>query len=226
MPSTDFVVYSPLLNYTFNYPEFTTGVVKSENTAQIQVDWTGGTMTYTDWEGDSQTFTTLQFHFHAPSEHTVNGKQYDLEVHIVHLQASTNKLAVIGVFFDSSLDVSNCFLESLKLNSIGTTNLEIPVNEFLSSIKPDFYSYSGSLTTPTCDEVVSWIVMKEVQYMSKEQLAYFTSRWADDASFAGGKGTNRITMPLNGRQVYTNSFAVKVLAQGLAVLGVIFVALL
>ena len=144
----------------------------------------------------------------------------------MHVQASTNKLAVIGVFFDSSLDVSNCFLESLKLDQIGTaTNLEIPVNEFLSSIKPEFYSYSGSLTTPTCDEIVSWIVMKEVQYMSKTQLGYFTSRWANDASFAGGKGTNRITMPLNGRQVYTNSKAVQTVVQGLALLGLIFAAL-
>ena len=59
MPSTNFIRQSSLLNYTFNYPEFTTGTVKSDNTAQIQVDWTDGTMTYTDWEGDSQTFTTL-----------------------------------------------------------------------------------------------------------------------------------------------------------------------
>jgi len=27
----------------------------------------------------------VQFHFHAPAEHTVNGKRYDAEMHIVHL---------------------------------------------------------------------------------------------------------------------------------------------
>lgn len=54
-----------------------------------------------------KTFTPLQFHFHAPSEHTINGKNLDLELHIVHYYKDTEddedgiKLgAVIGVFFD------------------------------------------------------------------------------------------------------------------------------
>lgn len=34
-------------------------------------------------------FTPLQLHFHAPSEHTFNGKHYDLEMHIVN--ANTDK---------------------------------------------------------------------------------------------------------------------------------------
>lgn len=29
-------------------------------------------------------FEALQFHFHSPSEHTINGKHTDLEIHIVH----------------------------------------------------------------------------------------------------------------------------------------------
>ena len=49
-------------------------------------------------------YNPLQFHFHAPSEHTVDGKFYDLEVHFVHTladQASgANKYTVYGVFFD------------------------------------------------------------------------------------------------------------------------------
>ena len=34
-------------------------------------------------------FVPLQLHFHAPSEHTFNGKHYDLELHIVN--ANTDK---------------------------------------------------------------------------------------------------------------------------------------
>ena len=26
----------------------------------------------------------MQFHFHSPSEHTIEGRQFDMEMHIVH----------------------------------------------------------------------------------------------------------------------------------------------
>jgi carbonic anhydrase len=50
--------------------------------------------------GDDLVFYPAQLHFHAPSEHTVNGKHYDLELHIVHLTEAGAPGAVIGVFFD------------------------------------------------------------------------------------------------------------------------------
>ena len=37
--------------------------------------------------------------YYAPSEHTLNGKHYPVEVHFVH-QAPDGKLAVVGVFFE------------------------------------------------------------------------------------------------------------------------------
>lgn len=66
-------------------------------------------------------FEGIQFHFHSPSEHTVDGKQYDLEMHIVHTQegysassSDNNKLGVYGFFFDVSKggDSENDFLKS------------------------------------------------------------------------------------------------------------------
>src|SRR5260370_20902033 len=58
-------------------------------------------------------YDLIQFHFHAPSEHTVNGKRAEMEIHIVHLIhdsqgndaaacASSNRpLLVFGVFIDA-----------------------------------------------------------------------------------------------------------------------------
>ena len=45
-------------------------------------------------------FSLLQFHFHLPSEHTVEGESSPMEVHFVH-QAEEGDLAVIGVFMDA-----------------------------------------------------------------------------------------------------------------------------
>jgi carbonic anhydrase len=44
--------------------------------AELQLTFADGSQSY---------FTPLQFHFHAPSEHTVDGKLLDLEVHFVHV---------------------------------------------------------------------------------------------------------------------------------------------
>ena len=53
--------------------------------------------------GSESTFNSLQFHFHAPSEHTVDGKSMDLEMHIVHLYPDGSLGAVLGVFFDRNV---------------------------------------------------------------------------------------------------------------------------
>ena len=52
-------------------------------------------------DGSMSVFRPLQFHFHAPSEHTIEGNFFDLELHVVHLYAEDNGLgAVIGFMFD------------------------------------------------------------------------------------------------------------------------------
>lgn len=45
-------------------------------------------------------FVPLQFHYHAPSEHTIDGYLYDLELHIVHKNENATELSVLGIFFD------------------------------------------------------------------------------------------------------------------------------
>ena len=58
----------------------------------------------TFFDGKKTSFSPLQFHLHAPSEHSVDGYLYDAEMHIVHVYKETlpaNQFgAVIGFFFD------------------------------------------------------------------------------------------------------------------------------
>lgn len=59
-------------------------------------------------------FLPQQFHFHSPSEHTVNGKHHDLEMHIVNSDESINH-SVVGIFWN--VGEHSDFIESLGLSN-------------------------------------------------------------------------------------------------------------
>ncbi len=69
------------------------GALDNGHTIQINSK-TGETMTVGD-----KTFALVQFHFHAPSEHTVGGEHFPMEMHFVH-QAEDGALAVVGVLIE------------------------------------------------------------------------------------------------------------------------------
>ncbi|NPB06055.1 MAG: carbonic anhydrase family protein [Aquificae bacterium] len=143
---------------------------------------------------DGKKFYLKQFHFHTPSEHTVNGKYYPMEMHLVHADEEGN-LAVIGVFF--KVGKQNATLErvlSAAPEQPGKKNaLAEPVNPYdLLPEDKSFYRYSGSLTTPPCSEGVRWFVMREPLELSQEQLARFQELM--------GKN-NRPVQPINARKI-------------------------
>ena len=123
-------------------------------------------------------FTPLQFHFHSPSEHTVDGKYYDLEMHIVHhYRGKTGDEegylgAVIGVFFDTTEGGTdeNEFLQTVfkaidSRNEVDPSQLNLM--EFLRTVNfGNYFSYNGSLTTPPCTEGIKWNVVKPVLSIS------------------------------------------------------------
>ena len=69
-------------------------------------------MTFND--GKESQFEPLHLHFHAPSEHTIDGKYFDLEMHIVHKYKHSQQLgAVVAILFEESLGSENSLLEQL-----------------------------------------------------------------------------------------------------------------
>ena len=164
--------------------------------------------------GEKETFTPAQFHFHAPSEHTVDGSHHDLEVHFVHLGATDATFAVVGVFFDVTDGGSeeNSFIKSvMEALTTGEEEKEDDrksntVKEFFDTVDfSEFWSYPGSFTTPPCTEGVRWSVVKDVQNISAAQLEEFTKYLADDEDFAGGNGNNRAVQPIHDRTVYMST---------------------
>ena len=155
-------------------------------------------------------FVPAQFHFHSPSEHTVDGKTYDLEVHMVHTYKDGSLGGVIGIFFDVADGGSstNSFISQVApqtATTAGTANGPLNLQSWLRSLDfTKYYAYDGSLTTPPCTEGIKWHVLQEVQPISTAQLNVFRALWEGTATFAGGNGNNRAVQPWNDRYVSTS----------------------
>jgi len=131
----------------------------------------GGTISFND-----ETFKLLQFHFHGKSEHTIDGKRYDMVAHFVHQNLKTKQLAVVAVLFEEGK--ANPVLDSI-INGI---DKEIKINpaDLLPSNTQHYFHYVGSLTTPPCSENVLWYVLKEPASASKNQIKAFRKYYLDN----------------------------------------------
>ena len=140
-------------------------------------------------------FELKQFHFHSPSEHTIDGESFDMEIHFVHADKD-GALAVVGVLVDEGEEhpvLSK--LWAFMPESPGETSqkpIGIEETNLLPSTR-EFYTYSGSLTTPPCTEGVRWIVLKTPVQASAGQIATFKTRI--------GPATNRPVQPVNARMI-------------------------
>lgn len=103
-------------------------------------------------EINGREFALEQFHFHAQSEHTVNGKHFPMEAHFVHV-ASDGRYAVVGVFIKEGKANSSF---GAVLDSVNTAAEPVALADLVPA-DPDYFHYLGSLTTLT--ENVEWYVM-------------------------------------------------------------------
>lgn len=136
-----------------------------------------------------QTYRLLQFHAHTPSEHTIDGESFPMEVHFVH-QNDAGELAVVGVMVEEGQRNEGYADVVEAVQDAGQTATLDDVSSLLPSDR-SYYTYSGSLTTPPCTEGVRWIVLEEPIDMSAEQL----SAWQTHGE------TNRPVVPVNQRKV-------------------------
>lgn len=156
-------------------------------------------------------YQAAQFHFHSPSEHVVDGKRYELEMHIVHqLQNTTpvnnRTIAVVAFLFEADENAEpNPLIDALHLNDgvVGEA-FEFNLGDLLIpqvGNHPAFYAYDGSLTTPPCSQLVNWFLIRETLKITPDQLELFRERYAKNLAFAGGNGDDRELQKLYGRVV-------------------------
>ncbi len=123
-------------------------------------------------------FELAQYHFHAPSEHTIEGRHAPMEMHLVHASAD-GELAVLGVLIEEG--EHNAGFAPLWANLPDEPGVERHYENIMINIDdllPEdhrLYRYMGSLTTPPCSEGVRWFVAVQPIELSGEQIATFTA---------------------------------------------------
>jgi carbonic anhydrase len=182
---------APLADLDFQWHAGTAAVVNNGHT--VQVDLTGAG----DLVLDGHPYHLAQFHVHAPSEHTVNGRSFPLEIHFVHTD-DAGQLAVVGVLVESgpataAVDPVLAVHPTPGGDPVAVTGTFDPTALLPFAPLRIAYRYDGSLTTPPCSEGVAWSVLFGSITLSPEQLAAFTGQLAEP--------NNRPVQPLDGRSV-------------------------
>ena len=186
--------------WTFNYGstgltlahhEHVDELVDNGHTIQVKVE-EGSTLTLND-----KVYTLKQFHFHTPSEHTLDGKNLPMEMHMVH-QDSAGGFAVVSILFEEGKPNANIAklvanLPAAKGDTVTVANESLDLEMHLPATEKAFH-YVGSLTTPPCSEQVQWLVLQDRITASPDQIAAFATRIGPN---------NRPVQALHTREVST-----------------------
>ena len=135
-----------------------------------------------------------QFHFHTPSEHTIDGRHARAEIHLVH-GGEGGKTVVIAILVEEGAiepELADA-IHAMPHDRGGKATVGAPFD--VSGLLPKergYYKYEGSFTTPPCTEGVTWIVMKD---------PFLGSSGAIDELRSILGANNRPVQPLNNRTV-------------------------
>ena len=152
-------------------------VINNGHTIQVNLP-KGGSLAL-----DGRRFSLLQFHFHHPSEHLIDGRAYGMEVHFVHASESGD-LAVVGAMIEPGTEhpALAAVWSAMPKTAGGEADLarEIDPVSFLPGDNR-IYRYAGSLTTPPCSEIVAWTVYRTAIQASPQQIAAFAALFPNNA---------------------------------------------
>ena len=168
-----------LVDIEFQYGESANKIFNNGHTIQVNVD-AGSAIVY-----NGITYDLLQFHFHSPSEHTIDGRAAPLEIHFVHQDPNSGNLAVVGVLLTEG-DVENeayaAVFDHLPASVGEPEAMGAPLS--LIALLPEartYYTYQGSLTTPPCSETVRWLLLDSPIELSTVQIAAFSAIYDGNA---------------------------------------------
>lgn len=222
------------------------------HSVQFDPDEGPPTATFVNHQG---TYELKQFHFHwgttdsEGSEHTVDGTSYSGELHFVTRRTTGddtdgNAFAVLGVLLTSDDSASsNPTLMALRDNIPTEAGSANPISDVtpmhLLPSNLSYYYYEGSLTTPGCNEVVQWFLLRNPVSLPPAFLESLrTTVEGEDSEILDMNF--RMTQDLNGRNITVhthtdesgggggggNNAAFKAIGKGLFVFVAVIVCLL
>ena len=181
-----------VFNYQNNARQLThPEIINNGHTVQVNLP-DGNTLTF-----GGKAWTLAQFHFHAPSEHEIDGHGSAAEGHLVHQDAGGN-LLVVGALYESGAAnelIHKVFAAAPAASHRAegvTPSFTINPMDLLPGEK-SYYTYPGSLTTPPCTEGATWVVLQHGTTIGAEDALFMTE------TFHGS--TNRPVQPLHDRTV-------------------------
>lgn len=209
VPSTTIAALLPPLLFGYG----TTPFVVENNGHVVEVPYAAGSSVLIGLDR----YELLQFHFHAPSEHTVNGVNAAIEMHLVHRDVLGN-LAVVGVPVQVGTPRNRLLEDIIATAPLEEGEASLPTRTIsargLLPSSTSYYTYTGSLTTPPCTEGVRWIVLKNPLFVSQatadrlhEIIARFPTHCVakdpatNECVTPGHPDNNRPVRPLNGRNI-------------------------
>jgi carbonic anhydrase len=128
-------------------------------------------------------YELVQFHFHAPSEHQVDGKAFPMEVHFVHDKVGTKDAGALAIFLTAGKPNASFAAIAGAFPATGK-DAPGPAGADPSGLLPavlKYWRYEGSLTTPPCGENVDWMVLMEPVEVAAADIAKFTALYPMNA---------------------------------------------
>jgi carbonic anhydrase len=179
---------------------------------------------------DGAVYVAEEIVFHTPSEHTINGRKFDMEMQIIHKGVTAGDIAktvILSILFKKKAGVFNKFIDKLNIFNLPNPNepyrditqsLFIPY-AFLDASDPDielmnpfsFYTYSGSETQPPCAErTVVYVTSKPINIGSVAIEMFREAIKTPDSINDEGETVspmfppenNRAIQPQNGRAIF------------------------
>lgn len=174
LPVLDFDGYKPVKLMT------------SENFHNLKVDYKNGKSSIKI--GDDS-FKLTEFHFHRPGEEAINNRRTAMVIHLVHRNTDPGPIEVVTILVEEGrpapkTDVLvNKLIKHFPLATGPQVLQDVEINAAdllpVGSVPKNhsYYRYEGSLTTPLCEQIVTFYVLKTPVRFSAEQLRQFEMRY-------------------------------------------------